>query len=148
MLLAAGFNTGIPRRRGLTAVCSSSNLVKWEVRNPFYAPGLYITHECPDLFRIGDWWYLVFSEYSDLVATRYRMSRSLQGPWLTPNQDTFDGHAFYAAKMASDGKNRYIFGWNPTRSENKDSGNWNWGGCHIIFQTYFFQIFRVGIGAW
>lgn len=134
MLLAAKFNKGIPRRRGITALCTSKDLVKWEVKDPFYAPSQYITHECPDLFKIGDWWYLVFSEYSELVATRYRMSRSLKGPWLTPKRDSFDGHAFYAAKTASDGKNRFIFGWNPTRSDNKDDGGWNWGGNLVVHQ--------------
>lgn len=134
MLLAARFTTGIPRRRGLTALCTSKDLVKWEVKEPFYAPNQFFTHECPDLFKIGDWWYLVFSEFTDLVATRYRMSRSLKGPWLTPKQDTFDGHAYYAAKTASDGKNRFMFGWNPTRSENKDNGGWNWGGNLVVHQ--------------
>jgi beta-fructofuranosidase len=134
MLLAAKYNKGIPRRRGITALCTSKDLVKWEVEDAFYAPSLYITHECPDLFKIGDWWYLVFSEYSDLVATRYRMSRSLKGPWLTPKRDSFDGHAFYAAKTASDGKNRFIFGWNPTRSDEKDDGGWNWGGNLVVHQ--------------
>jgi len=134
MLLAARFTKGIPRRRGLTAYCTSKDLVKWDVKEPFYAPNQFITHECPDLFKMGDWWYLVFSEYSELVATRYRMSRSLKGPWLIPKQDTFDGHAFYAAKTASDGKNRFIFGWNPTKSEEKDSGGWNWGGNLVVHQ--------------
>ncbi len=134
MLLAARFTEGISRRRGLTALCSSKDLIKWEVKQPFYAPNQYFTHECPDLFRIGDWWYLVFSEFTEQVATRYRMSRSLKGPWLTPVQDTFDGHAFYAAKTASDGRHRYIFGWNPTRSENKDNGGWNWGGNLVVHQ--------------
>ena len=134
MLLAARFNKGIPRRRGLTAFCTSKDLVKWEVKDSFYAPHQFFTHECPDLFKIGDWWYLIFSEFTDLVATRYRMSRSLKGPWLTPKQDTFDGHAFYAAKTASDGKNRFIFGWNPTRSDDKDNGGWNWGGNLVVHQ--------------
>lgn len=134
MLLAARFSKGIPRRRGLTALCTSKDLVKWEVKEPFYAPDLYYTHECPDLFKIGDWWYLLFSEFTDLVATRYRMSKSLKGPWITPAQDTFDGHAFYAAKTASDGKNRYIFGWNPTRDSNKDDGGWQWGGNLVVHQ--------------
>ena len=135
MLLAARLNKGMPRRRGITALCTSKDLVKWEVKDPFYAPNQYITHECPDLFKIGDWWYLVFSEYCELHATRYRMSRSLNGPWLTPKLDTFDGHPFYAAKTASDGKNRYIFGWNPTRSDNKDDGSWNWGGNLVVHQV-------------
>lgn len=134
MLLAARFTEGIPRRRGLTVLCSSSDLVKWDVEEPFYAPNLYINHECPDLFKIGDWWYLIFSEYSETVSTRYRMSRSLKGPWLTPEQDTFDGHAFYAAKTAFDGKNRFIFGWNPTRNEDRDNGGWNWGGNLVVHQ--------------
>jgi len=135
MLLAARFNKGIPRRRGLTALCSSKDLVTWKMEEPFYTPNEFFTHECPDLFKMGDWWYLVFSEFTDLVATRYRMSRSIKGPWITPEHDTFDGHAFYAAKTASNGKDRFIFGWNPTRSENKDSGNWQWGGNLVVHQV-------------
>lgn len=134
MLLAARHNKGIPRRRGLTALCTSKDLSHWEVKNPFYDPGLYFTHECPDLFKMGDWWYLLFSEFTDLVRTRYRMSRSLTGPWLTPKRDDFDGHAFYAAKTASDGKRRFIFGWNPTREGGKDDGFWNWGGNLVVHQ--------------
>lgn len=134
MLLAARLNKGMPRRRGITGLCTSKDLVRWEVKEPFYMPNQFITHECPDLFKIGDWWYLLFSEYCDVYATRYRMSRSLKGPWLTPKQDTFDGHAFYAAKTASDGNNRFIFGWNPTRSDNQDNGDWNWGGNLVVHQ--------------
>jgi beta-fructofuranosidase len=134
MLLAARFKTGIPRRRGLTALCTSKDLTKWEVRGPFYAPSLYFTHECPDLFKIGDWWYLLFSEFTDLVRTRYRMSRSLSGPGVIPERDDFDGHAFYAAKTASDGNKRFIFGWNPTRTGSKDNGTWNWGGNLIVHE--------------
>jgi beta-fructofuranosidase len=145
MLVAARFRKGVSRRRGFTARCSSKDLVHWKVEGPFYAPGLYFTHECPDLFKMGDWWYLVFSEFTDLVRTRYRMSRSLNGPWLTPEQDMFDGHAFYAAKTASDGNRRYIFGWNPTRSENKDSGNWNWGGNLVVHELHQHSDGRLGV---
>lgn len=135
MLLAARFIKGIPRRRGLTALCSSKDLVTWKVEEPFYAPNEFFTHECPDLFKMGDWWYLIFSEFTDKVATRYRMSRSIKGPWKAPSQDSFDGHAFYAAKTASDGKRRFIFGWNPTRSDNKDNGGWNWGGNLVVHEV-------------
>ncbi len=134
MLLAARQKKGIPRRRGLTALCASTDLIKWEVRDSFYSPGLYFTHECPDLFKMGDWWYLLFSEFTDLVQTRYRMSRSLKGPWITPEKDDFDGHAFYAAKTASDGKRRFIFGWNPTKQDAKDSGGWDWGGNLVVHE--------------
>ena len=82
MLLAARLKAGPSRRRGCTGLCTSKDLVTWEVKRPFYAPDLYFTHECPDLFMMGDWWYLLFSEFSDSCVTRYRMARSLSGPWL------------------------------------------------------------------
>ncbi len=137
MLLAARHLTGMERRRGLTALCASKDLKAWEVRDDFYAPALYHTHECPDLFQMGDWHYLVFSEYSDEITTRYRMSRSLSGPWMTPPDDCFDGIAYYAAKSASDGDRRFLFGWNPTREGDRDTGVFQWGGslvAHEIFQ--------------
>jgi beta-fructofuranosidase len=137
MLVCARRPAGPSRRRGCTALCVSKDLKRWETRPDFYSPGLYHTHECPDLFRIGDWWYLVFSEYSEQTMTRYRMSRSLKGPWLAPEEDSFDGRAYYAAKTASDGRNRYLFGWIATRADNKDYQAWQWGGnlaVHEILQ--------------
>ena len=134
MLLAARLHTGPSRRRGCTALCTSRDLRHWQPREPFWAPGLYYTHECPDLFRIGDWWYLVFSEFSQGCLTRYRMSRSLTGPWAAPADDTFDGRAYYAAKTASDGRRRYLFGWNPTREGDTDEGKWQWGGNLVVHE--------------
>jgi len=135
MLLAARLTTGPSRRRGCTAYCASRDLKTWEVREPFWSPGLYYTHECPDLFRLGDWWYLVFSEFSEASLTRYRMSRSLDGPWLVPANDSFDCRTHYAAKTASDGTRRYLFGWNPTRGSQKDTeGGWDWGGNLVVHE--------------
>jgi beta-fructofuranosidase len=134
MLVAARLKTGPKRRRGCTALCTSKDLTKWEVKNPFWSPGLYYTHECPDLFRMGDWWYLVFSEFSESSQTRYRMSRNMNGPWITPEIDTFDTRALYAAKTASNGKVRFLFGWNPLRTGGKDDGDWEWGGNLVVHQ--------------
>jgi beta-fructofuranosidase len=135
MLLAARLKVSGPsRRKGCTALCASADLKSWEVRDPLYSPNLYYTHECPDLFQMGKWWYLIFSEFSDLVRTRYRMAKSPSGPWRTPDDDTFDGRAFYAAKTASDGAHRYLFGWNSTRSGNKDYQGWEWGGNLVVHE--------------
>jgi beta-fructofuranosidase len=134
MLLAARLKEGPSRRRGCTALCVSKDLKHWEVREPFWAPYLYYTHECPDLFRMGDWWYLVFSTYSDKWVTHYRMSKSLNGPWIAPADDAFDSRAYYAAKTFSDGNNRYIFGWNATKTEEKDDGQWQWGGNLVVHE--------------
>jgi beta-fructofuranosidase len=134
MLLAARLSGGPSRRRGCTALCASKDLKTWEAREPLWSPGLYFTHECPDLFRMGDWWYLLFSEFSDRTVTRWRKSRSLHGPWTAPENDTFDGRAFYAAKTASDGSRRYLFGWNPTREGEQDYRSWQWGGSLVVHE--------------
>ncbi len=135
MLTASRLKDGPSRRRGCTALCTSRDLHTWEVQAPFYTPGLYFTHECPDLFQMGDWWYLIFSEFSEACVTRYRMARSLAGPWLTPKVDTFDGRAFYAAKTASDGQRRFLFGWNPTRVNEQETQPWQWGGNLAVHEV-------------
>lgn len=134
MLTAARLKEGPSRRRGCTGLCTSKDLIHWDVKDPFYSPGLYYTHECPDLFQIGDWWYLVFSEFSDASLTRYRMSHSLAGPWTAPEVDSFDGRALYAAKSAAGEGHRYLFGWNPTRLEAKDTKPWQWGGNLVVHE--------------
>jgi beta-fructofuranosidase len=63
------------------------------------------------------------------------MSRSLNGPWLAPENDTFDDRAFYAAKTAFDGKRRFAFGWNPTRVESRDYQPYHWGGNLIVHEV-------------
>ncbi|MBQ8618820.1 MAG: family 43 glycosylhydrolase [Clostridia bacterium] len=132
MLLAARSREGAPRRRGMTALCGSKDLKSWRVLEPFWAPARFFTHECPDLFKMGDWYYLIYSEFSEEKLTRYRMSRSLQGPWLQPKDDRLDGIAYYAAKSAAGEEDRYLFGWIPSREGESDTGAWQWGGCLCV----------------
>ncbi len=136
MLLAGRLKGNIPSNcRGVTLVAYSKDMEQWELSDePFYAPSAYFTHECPDLFRMGDWWYLVFSEFSDRYVTTYRMSKSPNGPWSTPQNNTFDGHAFYAAKSAGDGERRFLFGWNPIKDHEQDNMPWQWGGNIVVHE--------------
>ena len=118
--------------KGVTLIAYSDDLLHWEVdKEPFFAPHAYFTHECPDLFKMGDWWYLVFSEFTDKIVTTYRMSRSPYGPWISPKVNNFDGHAFYAAKSVSDGRRRILLGWNCIKLGEKDDAPWQWGGTII-----------------
>jgi beta-fructofuranosidase len=133
MLFAARKKDGTDRRNGITGLATSQDLFNWQIqKKPFYDPSCYFTHECPDLFKMGDWWYLLFSTFTDKVVTHYRMSRNIDGPWETPPVDTFDGHAYYAAKSTKDKNGRRIlFGWNPIKNEEKDEECWQWGGTII-----------------
>lgn len=138
MLLSTRKEDGPTRRRGTTAMLVSSDNKHWKISETFYEPELYYAHECPDLFKMGDWYYHVFSEFSRYHTTRYVMAQSLKGPWIKPENDKFDGRAFYAAKTVSDGKRRFVIGWNPTKENHIDSGVWQWGGnveIHEIIQN-------------
>ena len=141
-------------RRGCVGLCKSKDLRRWTCCEPLYNPHSALSgYECLDMFEMNGWWYLVFSQYTDGFYTAYRMSRSLRGPWIRPKIDTFDSRAFYAAKTASDGKHRYIYGWNPTRETDEygfnpkgyngsDCNTWDWGGCMVVH-----ELWQAGDGA-
>ena len=122
---------------GCTVKFTSKDLTNWKFEGDFWAPSIYTMHEMPDLFRIGDWWYLVISEYSDKNKTVYRMSKSLDGPWLAPTDDAFDGRAYYAARSYELNGQRILFGWVPSREGDDDKGEFQWAGtfmAHEVFQ--------------
>lgn len=145
-MLIAARTKGPTLRRSCVGLCKSDNLTSWRHCPPLYSPeDANCCFECPDYFRWGDWYYLVFSSFSDRYQTLYRMSRNPYGPWIAPELDTFDTRAFYAAKSASDGKQRFVYGWNPTREINEhyfnprkeygaDNHTWDWGGNLIVHE--------------
>ena len=118
--------------------------------------------ECPDIFKMGDWWYLVYSDSDRQNWSRkvkYMMAPSwdeLKARFNDPGanwpadgrEGVLDSRGFYAGKTASNGTDRYIWGWCPFRSGgNLDdmnvsvgggSGNEpNWSGamvCHKVIQ--------------
>lgn len=134
MLLAARLQGAGDKNGGCVGLCRSKDLIHWQAAEPFYHPESYMTHECPDLFRMGNKWYLVYSTFSEKFVTHYRMSDSLGGPWTAPVEDTFDGRAFYAAKTAKAHGHRWAFAWVPTRRGESDFGQYEWGGSLLIHQ--------------
>ena len=128
MLLAARKAGSGALRGGCIALCSSDDLIHWDYEDPFYEPERYVTMECPEVFQMGDWYYLAFSTFSDRFTTHYRKSRSLQGPWEIPEDDVYDTRANYAIKTAGFGRERYAFGWIASKKGNCDDGPWEWGG--------------------
>lgn len=112
----------------------------WQVQPPLYQAetDAYFMLECADVFKMGSYYYLLFSEDYVAHTTHYRMAASLEGPWLKPENDLLNGRYFYAGKSASDGQNRYIWGWNPTKDGQSDAGGRNWGGnlvAHKLVQN-------------
>ena len=137
----------------------SSDLKSWEHVASF--PMIWDRMlECPDIFKMGNYWYLVYSEgyrASWSRKVKYMMATSFEGlkacfndpgaNWPKDGHEgVLDSRAFYAGKTASNGSDRYIWGWCPYRTGGTihdrnvnvgAGGEPNWSGalvCHKIIQ--------------
>lgn len=115
---------------------TSDNLQKWEHAGIFMTCMWDRFYECPDVFKMGDWWYLVYSEkHVGIRKVQYFKAKSLArlknctandvAIWPDDHEGILDCRGFYAGKTASDGENRYIWGWCPTRKgqDNTETGD-------------------------
>ena len=104
-------------RNACIGLCKSEDLVHWRYCEPLFSPlALEGTYECPDMFRIGDWYYLTYGNANHNKMTHYVKGKSLYGPWIIPEDDTIDSFLFYAGRVATDGKHHYIAAWNADRT--------------------------------
>lgn len=133
MLVTAEEKDGACLRGGCSAVYVSEDIENWSYYKTIYKPGIFPTHECQDAFQMGGRWYLTFSTYSRHWETRYRMAERFEGDWETPSvDDMFDGREFYAAKTVTDGRDRYLVGWQSIRRDCRDDGKFVWGGNVVV----------------
>ncbi|MCR5077136.1 MAG: DUF4975 domain-containing protein [Prevotella sp.] len=113
--------------KGHLAEFTSPDLKKWVSAGTFMTMMWDRFYECPDVFKMGDWWYLVYSEkHAAVRRVQYFKGKTLDelkactrddaGRWPDGHEGFLDSRGFYAGKTASDGQNRYIWGWCPTRS--------------------------------
>lgn len=101
---------------------------QWQLQAPVYTTTDYYVPETPEMFKWGNYWYLLFSDNSVENVTRYRIASSSSGPWITPANDKLDGPYMYASKTATDGTNTYLFGWCATKAGLTDNGARDFGG--------------------
>ncbi len=124
----------------LAFTCSNPSTGNWTLKGPIYTTTPqenYLMMECADIFKMGNYWYLFFSEnWGNSKGTHYRMASSIDGPWITPEEDMIDGEYFYAAKTASEGNKLYVFGWTARKSPQSDIGNKDWAGNMVIHQIH------------
>lgn len=122
--------------KAVVMLYTSNNLStgNWQLKNPVYTLPQYFIPETPQIFKWGNYWYLVFSENSIENVTRYRYASSSEGPWQKPLNDKLDGEYMYAAKVETDGNNHFLFGWCPTKAGGADFGNREFGGNLVVHQ--------------
>lgn len=129
MVLAARYKDGGPfHRKGVITYRTSSDLWNWSEDHVLYSPWYMVCPECPEMFKMGDWWYLVYSHFDQNAKTTYRISKSCHGPWRTPRLPGFDGRRFYAAKSLTDGKRRFQWGNIYERETLTNEGRWTYAG--------------------
>ncbi len=113
--------------KGSLAEFVSDDLKSWTDNGVFMTMMWNRFYECPDLFKMGDYWYLVYSEIHHAVRrVQYFKGKTLEelkactandaGIWPDNHQGFLESRGLYAGKTASDGTNRYLWGWCPTRS--------------------------------
>lgn len=79
-LLCARAKHGPFLRRGCVGLMKSTDLMKWEVCPPLFAPCAFYDLECPQLYKIGGLYYLIACVIEDQTQ-RYWVSQSLSGPF-------------------------------------------------------------------
>lgn len=112
----------------------------WVLRDPLYIDmsrgNVYQLYECPDMFHIGDRYYMVYSDQRD-NRVHYMYRRYLENtegdPWVYGGIIDGNGFSFYAGKTASDGNDRYIFGWCTTT---EGTGGKDWAGSLVVHKLY------------
>jgi beta-fructofuranosidase len=122
---------------------TSSNLSKWEFEGDFYHSDELYFMECPDLFEINGRYYLLFSWNN---VTYYRMAESLDGEWITPDIDTFDGNGFYAAKSVLYEGQRYLVGFLDHKKRNSDILEYTWAGSLMPYKLTQGSDGTLGVG--
>ena len=137
---------------GVIAKYTSPDLKEWAFEGPLYAPQAQYMLECPDLFRMGDTWYLT---YSWDCVTYYAIGESMNGPFAEPEDNILDGQGlmegngfvFYAAKTAEWGENTYLCGWLGRAALSVDSGIYQWAGNVLNHQLVQHKDKTLGVTA-
>ena len=120
----------------------SKDLENWTFKGDFYTSKDLYFMECPDVFKLGDKYYLVFS-WNNVVY--YRMASDLFGPWEKPEIDTFDGNGFYAAKTCEYEGKRYLVGFLDRKKRESDSLMYTWAGSVLVYELRQLQDGTLGV---
>lgn len=132
--------------KSVLAQFTSTDLAAWTEVEPFFHNKWGRFYECPDVFKMGDYWYLLYSDKDVTRQVQYFYAKTLDElrnmgddpafPWR--DEGKLEGTSFYAGKSASGGTDRYIWGWCATREGNLPEGTMDWAGAlvaHKIVQN-------------
>lgn len=107
-LVCGRSNSGPFIRRGSVAMMVSEDLISWEVQKPVFFPAQYFNVECPQLYKINDYYYIFGSTMED-SAQRYWVAKDIYGPYVTPGDNRLmPPNSHYAGRVGLF-KGKHIF---------------------------------------
>lgn len=140
---------------GAVGYASSPDLQHWEGRGDLFFPATLREPEVPQVFHIGDKWYLLASIHTGVEVGKpsYWMSDSSTGPWFAGLPDSLDGSNLAAANVGFDGQRWLLMGWIPLTTTAVHA-RYTWGG-HLALPREIIQFtdgslgtrLELGIGA-
>ena len=160
MIVSANIET-----KGNLVEFTSTDLLEWHNNGVFMKMLDNRFYECPDIFKMGEWWYMIYSEKLATVRkVQYFKGRTLDelknitqnvnmdDIWPDNHEGFLDSRAFYAGKTASNGTDRYIWGWCPTRKGNSnievsDKTEPEWAGALVAHKIIQHQDGTLTLGA-
>lgn len=100
-------------------------------------------YECPNVFKMGDYWYLVYSEILNGIRKVQYFKAEASGTdglnglrnvvtlsddytptWPDDHEGYLNGRGLYAGKTASNGTERMMWGWSSFYDGSKDGCEW------------------------
>jgi len=126
------------RGKGAVGYLTSDDLLNWEKEGD----GIFFLNntvngtndtssnlECPTLILFNGTWYLTFSDQWPDRTTHYVYSDSIDGEFIKPSLNIFDGSGLYAGKLGASEDKLMLMGW-VSDDFNRDV-EFGWGGNFI-----------------
>jgi len=107
---------------GVQGLLTSKDLRTWQPQPPLPGAG---GQECPDLFQIGDHWYLLGGDH-------YSIADQPRGPYRQLPHHVIDRPGVYAGKRQFDGRRHIWSGWTwdvPSLTDKDQNATWGGNQC-------------------
>lgn len=108
---------------------TSNDLTNWQDKGTLYlTKDVNGAIEVPQMFKCGNYWYLMYSEYTNRVGKpQYFYSLQPEGPWINPLADnSLDGSDNCAAQVVEVNGKWLLYGWIPFGDT--ETIGFQWGG--------------------
>lgn len=129
LFVSSTSDSAMNRNDGAMVHLESADLKTWSVKPPIIANQKDVP-ECPDYFKWGSWYYLVYGLGTN---TYYLKSKAAYGPWEFPSSQVLDEEWNNVVKTAAFTNGRRISaGWIPSKRDNKDNGHEIFGGNIVL----------------